>query len=297
MSSEENNNRSSTDNSDMCQYITCRNKRCKNKISENDKCTFHNNRINNILNSNVCKKLVFNTCNGYIFIKQEEVNGVYKNILKKCEEIATNNINNNCYCDDHYKSYKYEIPEECSICNEEMFCDQEVPLICGHWFHLNCLKQCIKMECPLCRRIYNNNEMKIIFEFEVLLFTEIKHLDNLTSIVNEFEFLIPQKIIYNDQLGKSFVLLIYMDIVKIFNILDLNYNHQLINKILLKIFNNDELLQAAIKVYNMFDKITENGNVSDFEWKEDINFDEENEYTLNYDRFHSTVENIYCSLI
>jgi hypothetical protein len=88
-----------------------------------------------------------------------------------------------------------------------------------------------------------------------------------------------------------------MEIVKIFNILNLNYNHAMINKILLNFFNNDELLQVSIKVYNMFDKIIENGTVYDFEWKKDINFDQDNKYTLNYDRFHSTLEDMYYSLI
>jgi hypothetical protein len=32
----------------------------------------------------------------------------------------------------------------------------------------------------------------------------------------------------------------------------------------------------------MFDKIIENGTVYDFEWKKDINFDQDNKYTLNY---------------
>jgi hypothetical protein len=297
MSSEQSNNRILKENNNLCEYITSRNKRCKNKISENNKCTFHNNRINSILNSNVCRKLVFNTCDGYIFIKQEKVDGINKNILKKCGEISTNNINDKKYCDEHCKSYKYEFPQECPICNEEMSYEEEIPLICGHWFHLNCLKKCIKMECPLCRRIFNDDEIKMIHELEILLFTEIKHLDNLTSVINDFQFLIPKKIIYNDQLGKSFVLLIYMEIVKIFNILNLNYNHAMINKILVNVFNNDELLQVSIKVYNMFDKIIENGTVYDFEWKKDINFDQDNEYTLNYDRFHSTLEDMYYSLI
>lgn len=282
--------------SDICQYITNKNKKCKNKVSENDKCTFHNNRINNIINSNVCRKLVFNTCNGYIYIKQEEVEGVNKNILKKCGEIATNDMNNKCYCDYHCKSYKYEIPEECSICNEEMLYEEEIPLECGHWFHLNCLKQCNKMECPLCRNIFNDDEMKMIHELEILLFTEIKHLDNLTSITNEFELIIPKKIVYDEQLGKSFVLLLYIRIIKIFKILNLNnYNYQKINKILLNIFSDNELLQSSIKLYNTFDKIIENGEVCDFELRKDINFNEDNEYTLNYDKFYSSVENMYYS--
>jgi hypothetical protein len=276
----------------ICDCTTIKNKKCKNKASENGKCTFHNNRINKIINSNVCRKLKFDTCNGYNFIRQEEINGIYKNILNKCDEDSIININNNFYCEHHCKNYKYEIPEDCSICNEEIIYEEEVPLSCGHWFHLNCLKQCNKMECPLCRTFYKDDEIKMIYNLITMSFKEIKN-----DIINDFELKIPKKIIIDEQLGISFILLLYMEITKLYQMLNLEYDSTLINKILLNIFKNNEYLEISIKVYNLFDKIIENGITSGFEIKESINFDEDNEYTLNYDNFHYHLKTMYYSLM
>lgn len=43
-----------------------------------------------------------------------------------------------------------EKPNDCPIC----FCslkEEKNALECGHWTHLECIKKCIKPECPICR--------------------------------------------------------------------------------------------------------------------------------------------------
>ena len=46
----------------------------------------------------------------------------------------------------------------------------------------------------------------------------------------------------------------------------------------------------------MFIPIYENGNTIMYIVKEHINFDEDNYYTLNYDRFLYIIENMYNSI-
>ena len=81
-----------------------------------------------------------------------------------------------------------------------------------------------------------------------------------------------------------------------YNGLHLQYTSKLINKVLLNIFKNNENLNVSLKVFNMFDKVIENGIVKSYIVKESINFDEDNEYTLNYDRFQEIIENLYHSV-
>ena len=148
------------------------------------------------------------------------------------------------------------------------------------------------MECPMCRSFYKDHEIEMIYDLIAITFREIKN-----NIINDFELKIPKKIIIDEQLGISFILLLYMEITKLFKILDLEYDLTLINKIFLNIFKNNDYLEISIKVYNLFDKIIENGITSGFELKESINFDEDNEYTINYDNFHYHLENMYYSLM
>lgn len=54
------------------------------------------------------------------------------------------------YCGIHYKINKYEKPEECAICFESLE-KTKTPLKCGHWIHINCIKKCEKLICPICR--------------------------------------------------------------------------------------------------------------------------------------------------
>ena len=44
--------------------------------------------------------------------------------------------------------------ENCILCLEELKIS-EPPLICGHRFHIECVKKHFKPECPVCRRIIN----------------------------------------------------------------------------------------------------------------------------------------------
>jgi hypothetical protein len=44
---------------------------------------------------------------------------------------------------------KIFLSESCAICLEEMFPEKNTILNCGHTFHEECVKKCVK--CPLCR--------------------------------------------------------------------------------------------------------------------------------------------------
>jgi hypothetical protein len=56
------------------------------------------------------------------------------------------------YCKLHNRYFKFEKPEECSICMESID-DITIPdLPCLHWVHKKCILKWGKYECPLCRR-------------------------------------------------------------------------------------------------------------------------------------------------
>ena len=266
-----------------CQYITARNKKCRNKVSVNGKCTFHNNRINKIINSGVCRKLSFDTCDGYNFLKQIE----NKNILEKCNEISSININEKCYCENHYKSYKFGVPDECAICTDHISYNEEVPLHCGHWFHLNCLKMMNKIECPMCRSGLNENEVKMLFKLCSILF---KNSDNTDFIIK-----VPEKIIKDTRCGLTYIELIYLEIMNFFKYMNYNYSSEIINKIMMNIFQNKDYFDLSLILYNMFIPVIENGKPIMYIVKEEINFEEDNYYTLNYDNFQDILENMYNS--
>jgi len=284
-----------------CNCLTLKNKKCKNKATENGKCTYHNNRINNIINSGICKKLVFENCEGFDYEKLENINQAdlaneNKHILKKCNDIGVTNINNKYYCEKHKNIYKFEKPDECVICSENILYDQEIPLRCGHWFHLNCLKKCNKMQCPMCRKYYESKELQLVFDLVTIIFTEVSDAGESYSLENNNILFIPSKIVDSEIFGIYYIEFMYREIVMMYNGLDLQYTSKIINKVLLNIFKNNEYLNVSLKVFNMFDRVIENGIVKSYIVKESINFDEDNEYTLNYDRFQEVIENLYHSV-
>ena len=65
---------------------------------------------------------------------------------------------------------------------------------------------------------------------------------------------------------------------------------------MINIFKNNEYFELSKNVYDMFIPIYENGNTIMYIVKEHINFDEDNYYTLNYDRFLYIIENMYNSI-
>jgi len=281
----------------LCVCTTVRNNRCKNKATINGKCTYHNNRLNNIINSGICKKLIFEECEGYEYRKVEhnelnDNNEQYTYILSKCNDISSTSHNNKRYCDKHSDYYKYEKPDECVICSDTILYNKEVPLSCGHWFHLNCLKHCNKMQCPICRKFYNLKEIQLIYDLVTVAFKESDNIINNEVI----PILIPRKILIDEKYGLDYIELLYLEIVTLYKTLDLQYNARIINKVILNLFKNEEYLNMSLKVYNMFDKIIENGKVKAYLLKDSINFEEDNEYTLNYDRFEEIIESLYYSV-
>ena len=47
-----------------------------------------------------------------------------------------------------------EKPDECPVCLDE-FDDEEEPLECGHWIHIECIKKSRRNRCPMCRKHLN----------------------------------------------------------------------------------------------------------------------------------------------
>jgi hypothetical protein len=145
------------------------------------------------------------------------------------------------------------------------------------------------MQCPMCRKFYNLKEIQLIYDLVTVAFT----------VSNENEavpLLIPRKILIDEKYGSNYIELIYLEIVTLYKTLNLQYNGRTINKVILNLFKNEEYLNMSLKIYNMFDKIIENGKVKAYLIKDGINFYEDNEYTLNYDRFEEIIENLYYSV-
>lgn len=94
--------------------------------------------------------------------RQKCVANEYKNDnIIKCNRISSKNSKNKKYCSKHAHKYRLD-KEPCSICMTEIDETTEAPLSCGHWTHLNCLRQWTQQKCPICR-IELTEEEKIIY--------------------------------------------------------------------------------------------------------------------------------------
>lgn len=73
----------------------------------------------------------------------------------RCSFAAVEYYDHQPCCQKHYKYLKSK--EDCSICyypmdlQQKTSKDQVIKLTCGHIFHTECLSQCSKSECPMCR--------------------------------------------------------------------------------------------------------------------------------------------------
>lgn len=301
---------------------TTYNKKCNNVSQENGQCELHNAR-KSIISSSVCRRLLFNKCDAYIKHRQEDTD---ETVTQKCDDYSFIHVNYYCYCEQHYQQYKYGKPDECAICTENIEYEKETPLQCGHWFHLDCLKNSDKMQCPLCRSFYTNYEVSLIHDISYVLFYNLKNpqdcdnpniIDNYryemhneleTNMINNneqqnddftkpFVMKVPRKIANDKSLGLNFIELLYMEIVQVYRVLHLHYSLKLVNKVMLNIFNNNEHRLLAIDVFRMFRKENLEDNNARYVVLEHISFEEENEYTDKYDRFQEIIENLYYSLL
>lgn len=91
----------------------------------------------------------------------------YDNGAKKCSYHGKHIYNGQSYCGKHLQVIKSQ--EECSICLNPMTVKaQRVKLSCGHYFHIKCLEQCQKAECPMCRSTFTIGEAYTIYERTVV---------------------------------------------------------------------------------------------------------------------------------
>jgi hypothetical protein len=66
--------------------------------------------------------------------------------------------------------------EECCICYCNMNKAKErYKLSCGHYFHKHCLEKCVKSECPICRKAFEERESFDLYEHSIVktLFLEV----------------------------------------------------------------------------------------------------------------------------
>jgi hypothetical protein len=284
-------------NQQLCCNIT-KNKQCKNSVSENGKCTFHNNRLLNIVNSGICKKLVYDICDGY---NNQIINK--SRTLIKCVETYEYISNGKYYCKHHYESYKYEKPNDCVICTDTIEYDKETPLHCGHWFHLECLKNSDKIQCPMCRTLYNKKEIEMIHDMVYLIFKDFERENMCVGDSdydynnNSFIIKIPRYIYEDETLGPNFIELMYIEIVSLYKCLHLRYPVKLVNNVILNLLKNTYTFELCKSVYAMFYKFVISDTSACYRILEHINFDEDNEHTLLYDELQNTIENMYHSLL
>ena len=98
------------------------------------------------------------------------------------------------YCRLHCNMYKFDKPEECPICMENIT-NELRPLDCGHWVHKHCLLKWNDI-CPTCRtpinlsksdrRVLNKNTDKV--EIPVHIEIDLTHID-INNVNQLFELL------------------------------------------------------------------------------------------------------------
>lgn len=87
----------------------------------------------------------------------------------KCRKRCSKNSLNEMYCKLHCEAYKFNPPDECSICMEELKAGEE-PLSCGHWFHSKCMRNWNTPSCPICRTALSPEDRnKYIISYEYLM--------------------------------------------------------------------------------------------------------------------------------
>lgn len=79
-----------------------------------------------------------------------------------CPNYVKHTYNGKEVCNIHLNTLKAN--DDCTICLTAMDNPMlRIKLGCGHYFHTNCLGQCVKAECPLCRREMLPTEKRQVF--------------------------------------------------------------------------------------------------------------------------------------
>ena len=103
---------------------------------------------------------------------------------EQCRFRANNQYNGGHYCGKHLCVVKST--EDCAVCLSEMRTSaSRIRLSCGHYFHIGCLSQVTKAECPLCRKQFDPRESMKVFDRTVVkpIFEEIFENDISTQSV------------------------------------------------------------------------------------------------------------------
>jgi hypothetical protein len=91
---------------------------------------------------------------------------------QRCSFAAIEYYDHQPCCKKHYNYLKSK--DDCSICffpmslQKKTAKEQVVKLTCGHMFHTDCLSQCSKSECPLCRAPFDPELASKIFNSTIV---------------------------------------------------------------------------------------------------------------------------------
>lgn len=86
----------------------------------------------------------------------------------KCEERVFSASTGKNLCVFHV--YQQRKSDDCAICLDGMCGDKQSVFLlqCGHMFHTECLRECIKPQCPVCRIQLKGDEAAMLFYPKVL---------------------------------------------------------------------------------------------------------------------------------
>jgi hypothetical protein len=93
--------------------------------------------------------------------------------------------------------YKTDKPPECPVCYESLK-NENSPLDCGHWVHIECVKKHFKPECPVCRAPVNFEVDGTYPDSNIEPPPEvIEHMEEIVQLLNQIQFL--EAALNNDQ--------------------------------------------------------------------------------------------------
>lgn len=117
---------------------------------------------------------------------------------KDCEAKRVHTLYN--YCEKHMQHQEpltgIEKPDACPICFEEDSSDNLIQLTCGHYLHKECMIQCGRPTCPICRQfVYMTKDVFLRLRIRNLIW-KMDHMpidldddisDAVYSLLNGFE--------------------------------------------------------------------------------------------------------------
>lgn len=83
-----------------------------------------------------------------------------------CTRYAKFNLESFPVCGTHHNLTKQQ--DDCAICLDTLNSKKSIKLSCGHWFHIDCLTNCVRRECPLCRKKLSVEDCCTVFDTKLI---------------------------------------------------------------------------------------------------------------------------------